>query len=149
MLLLEAHQYKSLRTLSLRTCVDHEKPKKDVGPMALETLEVASLACHQKKLDRMVNHTSARLLLQSLQTLKRLRLGFEDTLAKRCARWDPMVAPGPDFGRRTAEFVLLIHRINDTHMLPKAIRLEELSLCGMDLYYLRPEVSQWTSILVA
>lgn len=116
--------------------------KKDVGPVSLETLEVASLASHRKNADRMANHTSAEMLLQSLQTLKRLRFGFENTLAKRYARWDSMVPPQPDFGQRTADFVSVLNDcMNSTDMLPTAIRLEELSLCGMDLNLLAPEVS--------
>lgn len=136
MQVLMADQYKSLRTLKLRTCVKQtEIFRKDVGRLSLETLEVASWCRYQK----VAGLTSAEMLLQSLQTLKSLRLGFENALAKSYARWDSMAPLQPNLGQITADFVSVLRdRTGERHT---AVRLKELSLCGMDLTLLAPEIS--------
>ena len=136
MQVLMADQHNSLRTLKLRTCFRHpEILRKAFGRLSLETLEVASWCRYQKA----ASQTSAEMLFKSLQTLKSLRLGFENALAKRYARWDSMAPLQPDLGQSTADFVSVLK--DRTSEWPATFRLEELSLCGMDLTPLAPEVS--------
>ena len=144
MQLLVADQHKSLRNLKFGKCMeDREIFSIDVGGLSLEGLEMASLARRQREDSPMANHAAAEMLLQSLQTLKRLRLGFENALGTYYAHasntGDSFM--GPYFGQRTADFLSVVKdRINSTGVLPTAIRLQELCLCGMDLDRLAPEV---------
>ena len=144
MQLLVADQHKSLRNLKFGKCMeDREIFSIDVGGLSLERLEMASLAHRQREDNPMANHVAAEMLLQSLQTLRRLRLGFENALAKCYARSYNTgdIFMRPYFGQRTADYLSVVKdRINTTGLLPEAMQLEELSLCGMDLNCLAPEV---------
>lgn len=140
--LLLANQHKSLRTLTLRTCpYQGETFRNEVNHVSLETLEVASWGRHRNAM----NYASAEMLFQSLQTLKRLRLGFENTLAKIYADGSRGRLLGPTFGQSTAHLLSVVKFVKDNVVgslaRPTALRLEELSLCGMDLNQLAPGVS--------